>query len=624
MRLKVIKLIYLSIIILIVLRLGFWQIIKADEMEARGESQRMVTHQVLAPRGAILFADGSMLASSQPSYLVYAQPKVLEQKILQDNKVSADLISPQALNNNIAIKISDYKRNFASQTANIFWEAERKESSQSAEIVDQTVKKEEIEEMEKGIFDKLNQNLFWVNLGKKINLEVKQKLEKLNLTGLGFQESSRRFYPEGSSSAHLLGFVGFDAFGIDTGYFGLEGFYGGELKGKKGIQTLERDALGVPILIGKFLTKEPKPGKTLVLNVDRAVQFIVEQNLAKSVEKYGARGASAVVMEPETGKILAMASYPAYNPARPDLYPYETYRNPITADGYEPGSTFKVLVMAAGINEGVVKPETVCDICAGPLAVSNYVIRTWNNQYNPSATMSDVIIHSDNIGMVFVSRKLGFEKMYDYIKKFGFGENTGIDLQDESSPELRGKKDWKEIDLATASFGQGISVTSLQVVRAVSAIANGGKLMEPQVVAEIRDEKDESEQSPGAMDHKISPKVISEPITKETAETIKQMMVRAVDEGESKFYKPKGYKIAGKTGTAQIPVAGHYDPTKTIASFVGFAPADKPKFVMLVRFVEPSSSIFGAETAAPTFFSIAKELFTYYNIAPSEPLATKN
>ncbi len=211
--------------------------------------------------------------------------------------------------------------------------------------------------------------------------------------------------------------------------------------------------------------------------------------------------------------------------------------------------------------------------------------------------------------MVFTGLKLGLDKFYSYLENFGFGNLTSIDLQDESSPDIRPKEEWREIDLATASFGQGIAVTPIQMVRAVSAIANGGKLMEPHVVKEIRDEAGVFE---------IKPKIIREIIKDSTALQVKEMMVQAVEEGEAKFFKPKGFKIAGKTGTAQIPVAGHYDPNKTIASFVGFAPADDPKFVMLISYDQPSTSIYGSETAAPTFFEIAKQLFTYYKIVPSE------
>jgi cell division protein FtsI/penicillin-binding protein 2 len=471
-------------------------------------------------------------------------------------------------------------------------------------------KLEEIEKLKQDMLDRLNKNLYWVNLGRRVDTEMMKKLKALDLVGLGFQQNTQRFYPEGSSSAQISGFVGSDIFGEDTGYFGLEGYYNGELKGKRGLIAHEQDALGLPILIGKYISQDPKPGKTLVLNVDRTVQRIVENSLKTGMEKYGAKNASAIIMDPQTGAILAMASYPSYDQSRPGLYPKESYRDLGTADAYEPGSTFKVLVMAAAVNEGLVKPDTQCDICAGPVKISGYDIKTWDNKYTANIDMTHVIINSDNTGMVFIARKLGIDKMYDYIKSFGFGDITGIDLQDEQSPALREKKDWKEIDLATSSFGQGLSATPLQVVRGVAAIANGGKILEPHIVSKIID---------GDTVTNIQPRIISQPITEETAKTMTDMMVRAVNEGESKFSKVKGFKIAGKTGTAQIPVAGHYDATKTIASFVGFAPADNPKFVMLVRFSEPTTSIYGAETAAPTFFDITRQLLYYYRIKPTEP-----
>ena len=371
----------------------------------------------------------------------------------------------------------------------------------------------------------------------------------------------------------------------------------------------EKDAVGLPILIGNFFQSDAKNGKDLITNIDRSVQLILENALKTGQEKYGAKKASGIIMDPKTGAILALASFPNYDPDKYFNFPKEFYKNPIVADQYEPGSTFKVLVMAAALNEDLIRPDSKCDICFGPVSIGGFSIRTWNNQYRPDSSMTDVIIHSDNIGMVFVSKKLGIDKFYEYLESFGFGSSTDIDVEDESSPDIRPKKDWGEIDLATASFGQGIAVTPIQMVRAVAVIANGGVLVEPHIVKKIQDSKSTYE---------IKPKIIKQIIKSSAADMVKEMMVSAVNEGEAKFTRIKGFKIAGKTGTAQIPVAGHYDANKTIASFVGFAPADDPKFVMLIRYDEPSSSIFGAETAAPTFFEISRQLFNYYKIAPTE------
>lgn len=560
-----IKTIFLLFLFAIVVRLSYWQLLQAEFLQAQAENQHFTNTKVDATRGNIFFSDGSILASSNPVFSLYGLPKVVDSG--QKTKIAYSL---------------------------------SKVLSKDSEGLDV---------LAKDLINQLSQDLYWVQLEKNVTISQKKQIEELDLQGIGFQQDSSRFYPEGSSSAHLLGFLGSDERGSSKGYFGLEGYFDGELKGMSGLIKHEKDALGLPILIGNFFSTEARNGKDLVLNIDRSVQFIIEKNLKAGMEKYGAKAASAVVMDPKTGGILALASFPSYDPLKYFDYPKQYYKNPVVADQYEPGSTFKVLVMAAALNEEAVAPDTVCDICSGPVSLGGFTIRTWNNKYNGGSNMKDVIVHSDNTGMVFAGQKLGLDKFYSYLEKFGFGKPSDIDLQDESSPDIRPKLDWREIDLATASFGQGIAVTEIQMVRAVSVIANGGNLMEPHVVKEIKDEK-------GAFE--IKPKVTDKVIKESVAQMVKEMMVAAVEEGEAKVFRPKGFRIAGKTGTAQIPVAGHYDSTKTIASFVGFAPADDPKFVMLIRFDEPSSSIFGSETAAPTFFQIAKQLFLHYKIAPTE------
>lgn len=564
MRIFWIRAFFLLFLLAIIIRLFYWQVIEAQHLQSQAENQYFTNTKIDAIRGDILFSDFSILASSNPSFSLYGLPKIISVK--QKVEIAYTL----------------------------------------AKIVAASA---DVEETARDFINKLSKDLYWVQLKKNISLEQKKQIEALNLDSIGFQQKSSRFYPEGSSSAHLLGFVGSDAKGDSKGYFAIEGYYDGELRGASGFARHERDASGLPILIGNFLTNEVRNGKDIVLNVDRTVQFIVENTLKGGVGKYGARAGSVVVMDPKTGGILAMAAYPTYDPLKFFDYPKEFYKNPVVADQYEPGSTFKVLVMAAALNEDVIKPDTKCDICAGPVSLGGFTIRTWNNQYRPDSSMKDVIVHSDNTGMVFAGRKLGLDKFYFYLKNFGFGDPSNIDLQDEASPEIRPKEAWKEIDLATASFGQGIAVTPIQMLKAVAAVANGGKLMEPHIVKEIKD-------SQGSFE--IKPKVIRQVLKESTASEVKEMMIAAVEEGEAKVFRLKGFRVAGKTGTAQIPVAGHYDENKTIASFVGFAPADDPKFVMLVRYDEPSSSIFGAETAAPTFFEIAKQLLLYYKVAPTQ------
>lgn len=566
--------------LVIILRLFYWQVLNQDRLLQLAESQYLKTAEVAASRGEILASDDQPLVTNEAAYVIFGLPKELKS-------------SPPDVAKKLAPILADLNEEVTP--------GELQEDFEKINL-------EKIKAKEKEVEARLSQKgLAWVSLARKVPQEKKDRIEAEKIEGIGARFEEKRFYPESSMAAHLLGFVGSDASGKDTGYFGLEGYYNGQLKGRPGIISQEKDAQGNPILLGNFTEVEPRQGRTLFTSIDRTVQFIVEEKLKKGIEKYGAKGGSVVVADPKTGAILAIASFPSYDPAKWQNYKEEDFKNPLVADTYEPGSTFKLIGMAAALNEGVVKPDTICDKCAGPREISGFTIRTWNNKYQENQTTTDTIVHSDNVGMVFIAEKLGLPRYLRYLSKFGFGEETGIDLQDEASAELRPSKDWKQIDLATASFGQGIAVTAIQMLQAVGVIANSGDLVRPYLVQKIAGDGKTFENHP---------KVVRDVISEEAAGVLKEMMVKAVEEGEARYFLPKGFKIAGKTGTAQIPIAGHYDPHKTIASFVGFAPSDNPRFVMLVRYTAPSSSPYGAETAAPTFFEIAKELFAYFGVAP--------
>lgn len=572
-----IKIFGLGIILLcglIVFRLGYWQLIKGKELAAQADAQYFDSLEIAAKRGEILAADGSVLASSVPTFLLYAYKP------------------------NLTVDIGM----LGSKLADLFAQTEDQISSDSAR---QKTKEEIKKDLVSQFTAKLSKDSVWEILAKKVGIKNKAEIESWHTTGFGFQPSWSRFYPEASSSAQILGIVGSDASGQPKGYFGLEGYYDRELRGVSGKLKQERDALGNPILVGRYTEIPPKTGRTIVVHIDKYIQRIVEKALLKGIKKYGANAGEVMIMDPKTGAIIASAAYPNFEPGIYWKFDQTLLKNPTISNSYEPGSTFKVFVMAAALDGGAVGPETKCDQCSGPVEIGPFVIRTWDNKYRPEVSMTDTIVHSDNTGMIFAAQKLGQEKLVSYIKKFGFGNLTGIDSQGEISPELREK--WGDIDLATASFGQGIAVTTIQMLRAVAAIGNGGEMVVPEIADKIIGDKEIA----------IKPQSAGRPISKETSEEIKQMMITAVEEGEAKFAKPKGYRIAGKTGTAQIPVAGHYDKEKTIASFVGFAPADEPKFAMIVKLREPSSSPWGSETAAPLWFSIAKELLLYWNI-PSD------
>lgn len=584
-RIKILFFILLVLNLLVLARLFYWQILSQDKLSTLAYQQYVNEQVIPARRGLIKSVDGFPFITNETAYLLNANKKELK----EGNESLAKKLAP-----------------LFAQISGIF--LEKKESGEvatsSGKIYIPTEK-----DVYRDLLNKLTiKNAVWIPLVHKVDKAIKEKIEKLNITGLVFSEEQKRFYPEASMAAQMLGFVGQDYYGFPSGYFGLEGFYDRELRGKPGIIKQEKDAFGRPIVIGENLEEDAEDGRNLILHLDRTVQFIVEEKLKEGIDKYGAKEGSVVIMEPRTGAILAMASYPSYDPGYWYQYDPKLFKNPIVADSYEPGSTFKILVMAAALNENKITPDTRCDKCSGSREIGGFTIRTWNNKYFPNTTMTEVLEHSDNTGMIFVSEKLGKEKFIQYLKAFGFGLPTGIDLQDESTSQLRLDKSWLAIDLATASFGQGIAVTPIQMVRATAVIANGGKLLEPHVVAKV-------ETKDGKI-IAIEPKVIRQVISASTAKVLTEMMVNAVDKGEARWAKPQGYRIAGKTGTAQISLAGHYDENRTIASFVGFAPADEPKFVMLVRLTEPTSSPWGSETAAPLFFSIAKELFSYYGIVP--------
>jgi len=544
------------------LKLFYWQAFKAVELSAIGDSQYGRNIKLEPKRGEIRTSDGFPLASNKLTYLVFANPKEVSEK-----EKTVSLLSPL------------------------------------------------LEEDTASISALLSLNRYWVALKTKVNTDTKNAIEKLELAGIGFDDQSIRFYPEASIGAKLLGFVGKDDKGDNKGYFGLEGYYDRQLRGKQGVATQIHDALGRPILAKLNRSSGEVNGRNLILHTDRVLQFTLEDELKSGIEQYGAVGGMAAMIDPQTGGILALASFPSFDPRSYYEYSDTDFKNAFITDTYEPGSTFKPLVMAAAMNSGLVRPDTKCDICSGPVEIGGYSIRTWNNEYQPNLTMTEVIEHSDNTGMVFTGKKLGLDRMIKYISDYGFGEATNIDLQGEVVPSMRPRDSWYPIDLATSSFGQGISVTPIQLLTAFTALANKGARMEPHIVAAV--------ETPTGEIIKIPPKKINQPISEKTAKIITEMLVNAVDNGEAKFAKPQGYRIAGKTGTAQIPVAGHYDPNLTIASFIGYAPADDPKFLMLVVVDRPTKSIYGAETAAPIFFRIAKKALTYYNLPPTEPVEEK-
>ncbi len=535
----------------------YWQVVKAEMLSELAKSQYSGLLKILPRRGEIKTSDGFPIAANKVSYLLFINPTVVKNK-------------------NQTVKALSSLLNIA-------------EASVGAQLLP----------------DRL-----WVPIQSGLTAQKKAEIEKLQLPGVGFEEHYVRFYPEASAAASLVGFVGKDEEGQDKGYVGLEGFYDRLLKGKEGYSTEFHDALGRPIISEQNAMINSSDGDSLWLSIDRSIQFLAEQKLKDGIKRYGASGGMIGIMDPQTGNILAMASLPTFSPEKYWEYDENLYKDPFITNTYEPGSTFKPIVMASALDAGLITPQTKCNICSGPVTVSGYDLHTWNDKYYKDSNMLEVIQHSDNTGMVFVAQKLGADRMINYLTKFGIGELTEIDLQGEIAPALKTRSAWYAVDLATTGFGQGISITPIELLTAFSALANEGKIMKPRIVTAF-------ENSSGEV-FKMPTRISNIPISAKTAKVMTEILVNAVEKGEAQWTKLKGYRIAGKTGTASIPVKGHYDPNSTIASFIGFAPAEKPKFIMLVILEKPTASIYAADTAAPVFFDIAHDLLNYYGIPPSE------
>lgn len=551
----------------LIARLVYWQIIKGQELSISARSQHSSSQITDAPRGNIIASDGSYWVLRDASWLTFANANLIKK-------------APDKIANILAPFFVDDPKNRDELLA----ETER-------------------------LIGLLSKKSSYIPLKQKVQDDVKKNIEALDIDGLGFESAEDRFYPEASAAAQILGFVGKDENGSNIGYFGLEGYYNLPLEGKPGFVGGERDAKGNPILINGTKQISAIAGVDLITSVDKRIQILTESKLKEGIDKYGATGGSVTIMDPVSGRILAMASYPSFDPSKYQNFNDAVFKNPVISDSFEPGSIIKPIVMAAGLDAGVVTPDTTCDICSGPLKLDKYLIKTWNNEYHPAISMTDVIVNSDNVGMSFVGQKLGSDRMYDYLTKFGIGKDSGIDLQGEAAPSLRKRGIWNVVDLATASFGQGVAVTGIQMIRAVSVLANGGYLVTPSVVDKI--------QGDGWSEPvKVSAK--TRVISERSATEATQMMVEAADRGEAKWAKIPGFTVAGKTGTAQIPVEGHYDPTKSNHSFIGFAPVGKPKFIMLVTLNSPTGSPWAAETAAPLWYGIARDLFPYLGISPHE------
>jgi cell division protein FtsI/penicillin-binding protein 2 len=441
--------------------------------------------------------------------------------------------------------------------------------------------------------------MFILNHGEK---------KEFKIDGISFNESSFRFYPEENIGSNILGFVGYVG-DKQQGRYGLEEFFDEELAGAAGSIKVERDAKGDPIIINDREYNKAEDGSDLILTINRSIQFTACQKLNEAVARHGADGGSVIILEPSTGAVLAMCSSPDYDGNNyKDVKDIKDFTNPAIFSQYEPGSIFKVITMAMALDQRKVTPQTTYED-TGQVIIAKYKIENSDHKANGVQTMTEVLEKSLNTGAIFAMRSIGPDLFSEYVKKFGFGEKTGIELEGESKGDIKNltKKPVGELYAATASFGQGMAVTPIQMVSAFLALANKGIMMKPYIVKEIV--------KPDGTKIKTESKIIGRAVSEKAAAILSGMMVNVVENGHGKKAGVKGYYVAGKTGTAQVPAkSGGYQAGAHIGSFAGFAPADDPKFVMLVRIDQPRDVEWAESSAAPLFGELAEYMLNYWQV----------
>ena len=453
----------------------------------------------------------------------------------------------------------------------------------------------------------------WIQ--RKISPREVDQIKALRLPGLLFLKENKRFYPNAQLAAHVIGFVGLDSRGLE----GIEFQYDASLNGKGQVWKMNRDALGRGIAMDEPLpSNQQEHYRNVVLTLDKQIQYVVETELNQAVQKWGAKGGLAIAMDPFTGKVLAMAAYPFFNPNQFLQYRSGLWRNRAISDVFEPGSLFKAFLTAAALEERVVRPTDSFYCENGSYTTYDRTIH--DTSKHGWLTFQQIIKVSSNIGALKVGEKIGKERLYKYICAFGFGEKTQIGLPGEAKGIVHHPRYWAPITLDTISFGQGISVTGIQLASALSAIANGGVLMKPTVVERITDEKGETVQS-------FQPKAIRRVLSEKGARDVAAMLKVTTEKGGTgEGAVPTGYEVAGKTGTAQKVDTrwGGYADDRYVSAFMGFAPADEPKMVLLVVVDEPQGANYGGVVAAPAFRTMMEKTLPYLNAHPKGTLIVEN
>ncbi|TKS59113.1 MAG: hypothetical protein EWM72_02428 [Nitrospira sp.] len=456
---------------------------------------------------------------------------------------------------------------------------------------------------------KLSQDRGFVWLARKLDPEQGRRLGHMLMDGIGVVMEGRRFYPKGPLLSHVLGFVGMDGEGLE----GVERRYESLLHGEKRVTVLQRDALGRTVFPKGLTEQNPASGRSLVLTIDEVIQYVTEKELEDAVTRTHAKSGAMIVLDPQTGALLALAISPRFDPNAVSALGPDRWRNRALTDAYEPGSTMKAIMAAAAIEERVMMPNTMVFGENGRMTIANTVIH--DHEKLGWVSFAQVIQKSSNIGAAKTGMALGDQRLYRYLQAFGFGQRTDIDLPGEAGGLVKNPRDWDRRSVASISMGQEIGVTPIQMVSAIAALANGGVLMKPYVVSEIRDAR-------GRVLQQILPQVKRQVVSPETASTVTAILEGVVTDGTGGKAAIPGFRVAGKTGTAQKidPRTGTYSASQFVGSFVGYAPADNPRLAMIVVIDEPHGEAWGGTVAAPVFNRVGEQVLNYLGVSSNEPV----
>ena len=559
LRLGCVKIVFLLVFLIVGGRAFQLQVFQGDWLMRQGQRQQLKEWIVLPKRGALYDRGNEPLALSLESQSVYVRPHRLQ------NPGEASLTLARIL------KVGP------------------------AEVA-----------------QKLAANKPFVWLKRQVSPVEAEQIQALRIDGIGMYVEPTRYYPQGGLAGHLLGFVNRDSEGLE----GIELQYNDYIRGAAGSSVSERDALGRRVLVEGVERLQVPPGSDVHLTIDSSIQHLAEKELEATIQKYRAKAGVAIVVDPATGEVLALANYPTFDPNKASQQSADQRRNRAVTDSFEPGSTFKTILAAAALEEGVVGKDDLFYCEMGKYLYAGRVIHDTHPQgWLP---FSKILQVSSNIGFTKVAEKLKKDRYFKYIDKFGFGRVTGLDVPGEVPGLLRKPEHWSAVDLATHAFGQGVSTTPMQMIMAYAAIANGGILMRPYVTRKVV-----SPQGETLVENQ--PRIVRRVVSEKTAKLLASLLRNVTTEGGTGVAaKVDGFDVAGKTGTAQKAEHGVYSAKKRVSSFIGFVPADNPRLVSLVLVDEPEGNVYGGVVAAPAFRNIAQGALRQLAVAPRDGAVIPN